>query len=388
MKKILMVFHPLMNVEEEQSLNGIAPHHLWCYDSLKNAGYKVDVLKTYTGSNIINKIGEKIGVNFLQQQIDCLKKAKDYDLIFIPFIEFSFVIAFLKILRFFRKPVIAITHYAYEIPKGKFLRKIKALGIRFVYFKGTDQIIFYNKPLINKSVEQFIKGRSVLIDSWGVDNDFFEAFSKSQINTPTSDYVYSTGGSFRDFTTLINAFYDIDFNLKITTAGNSKILRHPINPNIEIEYLPFGSTSLIRDAYYNSMAVAIPLKKAPRLDTSGITVLMEGMAMGKPIITTYNEAYPFDVEKEKVGLNVGYGDSRGWKDAINYLIENPTLAKEMGKRGQNLVKNRYNYQLFSKELTKLIPNWLPDITLVKKNDVLNKRKSLELSATPLSNESI
>jgi glycosyltransferase involved in cell wall biosynthesis len=314
MKKILFVFHPIQDVQDSCiSQNQKASHHYWFYDQLRNTGHQVDVLKTNAQSTFINKLGNHVGINFLQQQIDCILKAKNYDLIFFPFMEFSFLIAFLKIIKLFNKPVISVAQYAYQPNYRNSLKNLKSQSIRYVYFKGTDLILFYNEPLFKRSQNASLKGKSVFIDNWGVDVDHFNTFLEAQIIPHKKDYFYCTGGSLRDFKTLVSAFNSITYPLKITTIGNLKGFEGcTLTPNITLDNsLPFGSTSIIRQDYYNALAVMVPLCESERLDTSGITVVMEAMAMGKPVITTKNKAYPFDVEKEKIGLNVDYGDEEG-----------------------------------------------------------------------------
>jgi glycosyltransferase involved in cell wall biosynthesis len=117
--------------------------------------------------------------------------------------------------------------------------------------------------------------------------------------------------------------------------------------------------------YYNCLAVAIPLLKAVQQNTFGITVIMEALAMGKPIISTVNPLYPFDLEKEKIGLYVDYDDVNGWKHSVNYLINNPDEAREMGERGRFLCEKKYNYNLFSKEVIKQIKM----ISLINQNKI-------------------
>jgi hypothetical protein len=40
----------------------------------------------------------------------------------------------------------------------------------------------------------------------------------------------------------------------------------------------------------------------------------------------------------------------GWEKAINFLVNNPERAKEMGKKGQQLSRETYNYTAFSSEI--------------------------------------
>lgn len=361
MKKILFVFHPIQDAQQSSiSENQKASHHYWFYDQLKNTGHQVDVLKTNAQPTFTNRLGNCLGLNFLQQQLDCIRKARCYDLIFFPFMEFSYLIAFLKIIRLFNKPVISVAQYAYKPNHNNSFKKIKSQGIRYVYFKGTDLIIFYNEQLYKRSQSASLKGKSIFIDNWGVDVEHFQSFLDIQEQPPKKDYFYCTGGSQRDFKTLVSAFNSIEYPLKITTIGSLKGFEECLlTPNITLDNsLPFGSTSIIREQYYNALAVMVPLSESERLDTSGITVVMEAMAMGKPVITTDNKAYPFNVEKEKIGLNVDYNDVEGWRQAATYMLDHPDEVEEMGVRARHLAQRRYNYKLFTGQVNQHVCNFL------------------------------
>jgi glycosyltransferase involved in cell wall biosynthesis len=111
---------------------------------------------------------------------------------------------------------------------------------------------------------------------------------------------------------------------------------------------------LIRKDYYNCLAVAIPTTVKEKIAPFGSTVVIEAMAMGKPIISTRNDLYPFSLEKEKIGFEVDFSDVEGWKQCVNYLIEHPDETKEMGERAKFLCKKKYNYEAFAKELVEHI----------------------------------
>ena len=77
---------------------------------------------------------------------------------------------------------------------------------------------------------------------------------------------------------------------------------------------------------------------------------MESMAMHKPVIITASKANLIDVKKERIGLEVDYGDVNGWREAILYLMEHPDEAKEMGERAYHLATTRYNYNNYCKQI--------------------------------------
>lgn len=365
MKKILVMFHPLMEDDEYIRSGGtqFAPHHFWCYDQLKKTGYQVEYLRTDTGPTLWNRIGNIFGINLLQQQIDCLRRAAKFDLIFVPFMEFSFLIAMLKAFGLYRKPVISIAHFAYVPSKRNRLKRWKEQLVRWVYFSGTDKILHYNRPLYEKGKSYASTGNVSFVDHWGIDVDFFREYVQAQEEPAQETYMYTTGGSARDFPTLIKAFRTLPTKLKITTVGHFEDDPDcPITPNIQIDNsLPFGlgSTGIIRKDYYHALAVAIPLLQTKDPEPFGITVLMEALAMGKPVIVSDNPGYPFDVEEEGVGIKVPYGDVIAWREAVQYLQSHPEEARQMGQRGLKLMQEKYNYCLFCRGVNRQVLQLLP-----------------------------
>ncbi len=356
MKKILVLFHPLKEAFQYIEREGdeqFAPHHFWLYDKLVAHGYQVDFVES-SSETLLNRLGNIVRLHFLQQQVDALKVANDYDLVFVPYMEYSFFLSFSKLMKRLKKPIVGLAHQPYTHERRNPIKRIYYDAVRYVYFKGMDSILYYSQAVLEKSNQNWIKGKTKFVDNFGIDYDFFDTYLSNQKCPPSNNYIFSTGGAQRDFDALVQAFDGIDFDLKITTVGGdlSKHLTCEVPPNVYIDNsLPFGlgSTGKIRKEYYNALAIAVPLKEVDnyKFGTWGITVVLEGMAMGKPILSTYNEAYPFDIEKEKIGFCVDYGDVLGWKQAIKYLLDHPEEVHEMGERAKYLSRTKYNYSLFS-----------------------------------------
>lgn len=357
MKRLLEVI-PFYSLEEgleylENDGELLPRHHVWCYDQFKKEGYEVHFIPN-APSGFLGRLGKSIKINNLQQQLNILRRAKEYDVIFDPFMQFTFLLAFLKIIKVFKKPIIAIAQRAYRVDKKNPLKRLKQFLIRYVYYKGVDKIVFINKQLEDESRKYKISGNTDYLRFWGVDHDFFEKYNTVQKLPPKCDYVYSTGGASRDYNTLIRAFEKVDFKLRITARPNfASELKTEIPPNVHVDtsITPgLTSTGQLRNEYYNCLAVAVPLNIGFTYAPFGSTVCFEGMAAGKALIATDNHAYSFDIEKEGVGLLVDYNDTNGWEKAVNYLVENPEIAHEMGRKGQKLSREFYNYSAFSREI--------------------------------------
>ena len=351
-------------------------HHVWCYDKIKQSGIPVECIE-YDKNSRLNKLGTKVWIDNLQQQINLLRKSKEYDLIYAPFIADVFMLALLKAVGLYKKPIFALALDTHIPFKKSFLKNLRQKIQRTIYKNGVDSILFFNESIYRESKAYGPLSKNESLTEWGVDLDFFSEFVKKQTQPPTLDFIYSTGGTNRDFKTLIKAFNDIDFNLKITTKRDEG-LDNFISSNIYIDQSVkpgLHSVGLIRKEYYNSLAVAISLQNTGQLWPVGITVIMEALAMAKPIISTVNKMYPFDLEKEKIGFYVDYNDVQGWKDRVNYMIENPDEAREMGERGLYLCRKKYNYQLFSKNVIKTITK-----NKFMKQDNINKKNSVSAAA--------
>lgn len=341
-------------------------HHIWCYDQFEKHGYEVACV-AYNRNSFWNKFGTKLKINNLQQQIRAIRQSKKFDVIFIPTLQDGLLLYLLKILHLFSKPVLAIAHLTYSAKHNNPIKRTYQKLLRIIYFSGVDKILFLNEQTYNQSkIYSYIPERHHFLSYWGVDYDFFQQFYEQQNEEPTMDYVFATGGSNRDFNTLVKAFNELPFQLRIATKWNLGIDSNiPLTSKIKIDNsIEPGLSSLTKllPEYYHAFAVAVPLEKEIEICT-GITVIFEAMSMGKPIIATKNDLYPIDIEKERIGIVVDHGDVEAWKNAINYLFQHPNEAKEMGDRGRELIKERYNYQNFSKEIINVIESMQVKIQL-------------------------
>ncbi len=329
-------------------------HHFWGFDHISNSGHDAHFVK-FDKKDYLTRLGARFQVGNLRQQLNCLKESKDFDLIYDPFLKFSFVLALLKVLKLYNKPILAIAHQSYRPFKKNPLKRLKQKMVKYIYYHGIDYLLFSNENLYKENPEHKHMENVSYISSWGPEVDFFASFAENQKELPQQKYVYATGGSGRDFRILVNAIEELDFPLKITTRKPAAPWMTSLGGKIEINSTitpGLESTGIIRKDYYDALCVAIPLTrhKQPHIHNNGSTVLFEALAMGKPVVMTQNEAFPFDMEKEKVGFAIDYNDVNGWIEALRYFIENPGIAQEMGARGKYLCEKKYNYSNFGQEL--------------------------------------
>lgn len=121
---------------------------------------------------------------------------------------------------------------------------------------------------------------------------------------PNGDYFVAAGGMNRDYSTLIEAFRYIDLKkpgVKIFSKYRDYTKGQLLPPNISFENLMDGCSYYeayvkLRYHYYNSIAILLPIDHANDVP-NGATVLVEALAMGKPIVITEADTNYIDVEK-------------------------------------------------------------------------------------------
>ncbi|HEY9297592.1 MAG TPA: glycosyltransferase, partial [Phormidium sp.] len=111
-------------------------------------------------------------------------------------------------------------------------------------------------------------------------------------------------------------------------------------------------TSEVLAKFDNAFAVAIPLDLPSHkpYNTVGLSSLLEAMCMGRAVIATENKDMAFDLEREGVGFTVPYKDVLAWRQAVQYLLDHPEEAQEMGLRGRFLAEKKYNLTNFTQKI--------------------------------------
>jgi len=86
------------------------------------------------------------------------------------------------------------------------------------------------------------------------------------------------------------------------------------------------------------------LKRAPNSYASYPTKLFEYMALGVPMITSNFPLYRTVVEGSTCGLSVNPDDPGELADAIEWIMDHPGEAAEMGRRGREAVMREFNWK--------------------------------------------
>jgi len=144
------------------------------------------------------------------------------------------------------------------------------------------------------------------------------------IATADRGYVYSAGWAHRDWPTLVQALLSLPYKA-VLSAGQ---VRLPAMSSPRIEVLEQCSPDQGRALMAGSRLVALSFE-----DThlpSGPLVLLDAMAMGKPIVATDVNGTRDYVDNGRTGILVPPAQPDAMAHAIHHLMENPSLRRSLG----------------------------------------------------------
>ena len=110
----------------------------------------------------------------------------------------------------------------------------------------------------------------------------------------------------------------------------------------------------LRQLYADSRFVVVPLYENDF--QAGITTILEGMAMGKAIITTRTTGQIDTIRHEENGLYVAPGDAQGWRTAITRLLDDPALAERMGRQARRDIETSMSLEHWVERIAAVIRN--------------------------------
>lgn len=150
------------------------------------------------------------------------------------------------------------------------------------------------------------------------------------------DYVIAAGRSFRDYDTLVAAVKDSGIDTLIV-GDNGCQPKYAGYDNITVmENIP-------QDDLTRKMAqariVVLPLQD--REISTGQTVLLQAMAMGKPVVATRTSGTVDYVISGETGILVPPGDAKEMRAAIDALIRDKELCARLGESAKKAVMSQH-----------------------------------------------
>ncbi|MFJ4265388.1 glycosyltransferase family 4 protein [Paenarthrobacter nicotinovorans] len=164
--------------------------------------------------------------------------------------------------------------------------------------------------------------------------------------------IFSAGSTERDFHTLAEAAKELDEEVHIAASlvvalDRFKIVTTDVrdDPGWPDNFKVRPLTSLeLREAYAAAKVVVVPL--LPTDIDAGVNVILEGMAMGRPVVATQTRGQVDVMKDGDNGLFVPPGNAMALKERLEMLRNNPEYAEELGRRARSYVETHHSLESF------------------------------------------
>lgn len=131
--------------------------------------------------------------------------------------------------------------------------------------------------------------------------------------------------------------------------------------NTHVHFLGAQSHDRVIAEMQRSHILLLPSKTARSGDKEGIpNVLMEAMATGMPVLSTFHAGIPELVEHGKSGYLVPEGDLASLTEGLLYLIERQNLWQYFGKNGREKVEKDFNIYIQTEKLERIYGRLIGD----------------------------
>lgn len=190
-------------------------------------------------------------------------------------------------------------------------------------------------------------GPSVHFLRFGIDEDFYR-FAPTY---PSRPKVVSVGGDRdRDPATLFAALeLVLDARPDVECVVQSKT-QEPPPPGVT--KLDFIAHAQARDLYASASVVAIATR--PNLHVSGMTVALEAMAVGRPVVACATPGMSDYVNDGSTGLLVPPQDPQRMAAAILHLLDDRDRAAEMGRAARRWMEADFTTTAMCRRLLRLL----------------------------------
>jgi glycosyltransferase involved in cell wall biosynthesis len=216
-----------------------------------------------------------------------------------------------------------------------------------VFRSGVDRIITWSSVQRDVAVERIGFGPdAVVLVRHPVDQEFFRPEDR------TRSILFSAGSTQRDFDTLVAAARGLGIPLRIAASlvvaldgfkvTTTDVRQHlDTSGDVEVDSL---DSSQLRSSYADAKAVIVPL--LPTDIDAGVNVILEGMAMGRPVISTRTAGQIDVIRDGDTGVLVPPGDAAALRAKIEMVLNDPPAAEEMGRRGRAYVEKYHRLEDF------------------------------------------
>lgn len=216
-----------------------------------------------------------------------------------------------------------------------------------LFRSGVDRVITWSSVQREAAVSGIgFREDQVVLIRHPVDQEFFRPEQKER------HILFSAGSTQRDFGTLVEAARGLAIPVRIAASlvvalKGFKVITTNVGETLEqdenVQVDALCSTEL-REAYADAKVVVVPL--LPTDIDAGVNVILEGMAMGRPVIASRTVGQIDVIEDGRTGLFVPPGDAEALRAKIEMVLANPETSEAMGQRARAYVEVNHRLEDF------------------------------------------
>ncbi|MFB9378914.1 glycosyltransferase family 4 protein [Kineococcus gynurae] len=224
---------------------------------------------------------------------------------------------------------------------------------RLARLRELDAVWCLSEPQVDALREQLGPGAPpVRFVGFGVDPTFYAARPYPD-RAPT---VVSIGGDRdRDAATLFAALEEVGRARPGTGMIVQTTSELPPPPGVRTER--YFTHRQLRELYAQASVVAIATR--PNLHVSGMTVALEAMSTGRPVVLTRTPGMEHYVREGRTGFLTTTGDAPAMAERILHLLDHPDQAADLGAGGRRHVEEHASSARLAAQLRAIVTDVLP-----------------------------
>lgn len=240
----------------------------------------------------------------------------------------SFVVAGWQTLTGMRRPRHVIVQFIMRERTASLASRLKYVVMRWC-FSSVDTVICSARSECDYYEEAFgwPRGKAAYVP-FHTDPSFLE------VPTSEGDYAVAAGRTFRDYDTLLDAWARVS-SMPLVIVGYKGSRTPPPNVTVHRE-LPLAELTRI---IAGSRIVVVPLEE--RRISIGQMVILQGMAMGKPVVVTKVNGTVDYIEHMDTGLLVPPRDPAALASSVELLQADAALRLRLSEAGRRRIRERH-----------------------------------------------
>ena len=275
---------------------------------------------------------------FVSQALETTRRSRSYDVVVTWSERHTVAVAALFAILRVKTPHLALMFWMSKPSVRLPLRLFRS---------GVDRVITWSSVQRDVAVKRVgFRAEEVVLIRHPVDQEFFHPENTER------RIVFSAGSTQRDFGTLVEAMRGLGIPVRIAASlvvalNGLKVTTTDVRQGLEklenVQVDALNSTEL-RSSYSEAKVVVVPL--LPTDIDAGVNVILEGMAMGRPVISSRTAGQIDVIDDGDTGIFVPPGDVAALRAKIEMILGDPQAAEDMGRRGRAYVEKHHRLEDF------------------------------------------